>query len=272
MRAASSRRCARRRGPNRWSSEGGAFARGVPATRWTQLRPIQPSARRLRAPARYASNYTQLFAAARILAWARFARRAARHRIQRRGPGPGRRLRRGPGVALAQLPRPPCARRCCRRSPAESRRRARRRAARRLAAAVAAVIGSQCGCDSVLHVLRPIIGALGGACRRRRRAGSDKPVLGAWLGAVNRQDVKSLWKRAASRTRHAGKRRRCVFVSRAYCNQEWLLEVPPSQLIPAAGSHCGGASASAGAGTRHAGVSGYAGARPRLASSALSPS
>ena len=152
-------------------------------------------------------TYTQLFAAARILAMGKIPaasgsssypmaavpaslppialRPRALHSRSWRQP----RSRAGRAVATGDRPR-------------ESRRRAWRRAAGQARRRRCRTL-SDPNADAilVLHVPRPIIGALEAAHAVAAVArGSDKPVLGAWLGAVTGRTCRTLWARAESRT------------------------------------------------------------------------
>jgi acetyltransferase len=188
-------------------------------------------------------TYAQLFAAARILAMGKIPR-GDRLAIVSNGRGPGilaADCAAVAGVALARLgpatvnaldallpPEIP------RENPVDVRGDA---PPDRLAAAVAAVL-SDPGADAILalHVPRPIIGAVEAANAVAAVArDSDKPVLGAWLGAVMRPDV--------HRALEAGGIANFFtpelavdafsFLAAYRRNQEWLLEVPPSQPDPA---------------------------------------
>ena len=142
-------------------------------------------------------TYSQLFAAARILALGKIPR-GERLVIVSNGRGPGTLAAdcaADAGVAIAPLASatvsaldallPP---EIPRQNPVDVRGDA---SPARLAAAVAATL-SDPNADAilVLHVPRPINGALEAAHAVAAVArGSDKPVLGAWLGAVNPPDV-----------------------------------------------------------------------------------
>ena len=205
-RGASCRRCARRRGPSRSSCCG----RGG---RWS-ARPIDaPSpdavfdAAMKRAGTVRVKTYTQLFAAARILAMHRISR-GDRLAIVTNGHGPGTLAADSAadrGIALAELSpatqkaldgvlppqwRVPQSDRRARRCAAASDGGRRRSGARR------------CDVDAVLalHVPRPVdrrhrCGARG---RRRSRARSTKPVLAAWLGAIDRREADAARSRRAA--------------------------------------------------------------------------
>ena len=86
-----------------------------------------------------------------------------------------------------------------------------------------------------LHVPRPIIGALEAAHAVAAVArGSDKPVLGAWLGAVNRPDVQDALEAGGIANFFTPENAvdAFSFLAAYRRNQEWLLEVPPSQPDP----------------------------------------
>ncbi len=188
-------------------------------------------------------SYTQLFAAARILALGKIPR-GDRLAIVANGRGPGLLAADSTadaGVTLARFSKqtvaafdaqlPP---ETARANPVDVRADA---PPARFAAAVATALGDP-GTDAVLaiHVPRPIIGGLDAARALAGVAqGSDKPVLAAWLGAVNREDVHAALEAGGvanfftpENAVHA-----FSFLAAYRRNQEWLLEVPPSQPEPA---------------------------------------
>ncbi len=188
-------------------------------------------------------SYTQLFAAARILALGKIPR-GERLAIVANGRGPGQLAADSTtdaGVSLARFSKetiaaldallPP---ETARTNPVDVRGDA---PPSRFAAAVATVLGDP-GTDAVLaiHVPRPIIAGIDAARAMAAVArGSAKPVLAAWLGAVNREDVHAALEAGGianfftpENAVHA-----FSFLAAYRRNQEWLLEVPPSQPEPA---------------------------------------
>jgi len=187
-------------------------------------------------------TYAQLFAAARILAMGKIPR-GDRLAIVSNGRGPGilaADYAAGAGVALAQLGPatvkaldallPP---EIARENPVDVRGDA---PPDRLAGAVAALL-SDPEADAILalHVPRPIIGAVEAAQAVAAAArGSDKPVLGAWLGAVTRPDVHHALEAGGVANFFTPELAvdAFSFLASYRRNQEWLLEVPPSQPDP----------------------------------------
>ncbi|MEO8751258.1 MAG: GNAT family N-acetyltransferase [Casimicrobiaceae bacterium] len=187
-------------------------------------------------------TYTQLFAAARILAMGRIPR-GERLAIVSNGRGPGVLAAdcvAAAGVVLAQLAPatvkaldallPP---EIARENPVDVRGDA---APGRFAAAIAATLADP-GADALLalHVPRPIIGALEAAVAVATVArGSDKPVLGAWLGAINRQDVHETLEAGGIANFFTPENAvdAFSFLAAYRRNQEWLLEVPSSHPYP----------------------------------------
>jgi len=187
-------------------------------------------------------NYTQLFAAARILAMGRIPA-GNRLAIVANGRGPGLLAADGAaaaGVVLAQLAPatvdalsallPPEIERS---NPVDVRGDA---PPARLAAAVAATLADP-GVDAVLalHVPRPIIGALESARAVAGVArGSTKPVLAAWLGALNRQGVHEALEAGGIANFFTPENavNAFAFLAAYKRNQEWLLEVPASTHDP----------------------------------------
>ena len=183
-------------------------------------------------------NYTQLFAAARILAMGRIPA-GNRLAIVANGRGPGLLAADGAavaGVALAKLAPatiealsallPPETEGC---NPVDVRGDAM---SSRFAAAVAATLADP-GVDAVLavHVPRPIIGALDSA---RAVAGiareSTKPLLAAWLGALHREGVHEALEAGGIANFYTPENavHAFSFLAAYKRNQEWLLEVPAS--------------------------------------------
>lgn len=189
-------------------------------------------------------NYTQLFAAARILAMGRIPA-GNRLAIVANGRGPGLLAADGAavaGVALAHFAPatvdalsallPPEIERS---NPVDVRGDA---PAERLAAAVAATLADP-GVDAVLalHVPRPSIGAVESARAVAEVArGSAKPVLAAWLGAVNRQGVHAALEAGGIANFFTPENavNAFAFLAAYKRNQEWLLEVPSSTHEPEA--------------------------------------
>jgi acetyltransferase len=187
-------------------------------------------------------TYAQLFAAARILAMGKIPR-GDRLAIVSNGRGPGilaADCAAVAGVALAKLGAPTVKAldallppEIPRENPVDIRGDA---PPDRLAAAVAALV-SDPGADAVLalHVPRPIIGAVEAAQAVAAVArGSDKPVLGAWLGAVTRTDVHHALEAGGVANFFTPELAvdAFSFLAAYRRNQEWLLEVPPSQPDP----------------------------------------
>jgi acetyltransferase len=189
-------------------------------------------------------SYTQLFAAARILAMGKVPR-GDRLAIVSNGRGPGllaADAAASAGVALAHFAPatvhaldallPP---EIARANPVDVRGDA---PPSRLAAAVAATL-SDPEADAVLavHVPRPVIGALEAARTVAAVArGSGKPVLAAWLGAINRPDVQAALEAGGVANFFTPENAvdAFSFLAAYRRNQEWLLEVPPSQPDPEA--------------------------------------
>jgi len=189
-------------------------------------------------------NYTQLFAAARILAMGRIPA-GNRLAIVANGRGPGLLAADGAaaaGVVLAQFAPstidaltallPPDLGRA---NPVDVRGDA---PPARFAAAVAATLADP-GVDAVLalHVPRPIIGALESARAVAGIArGSTKPVLAAWLGALHRQGVHEALEAGGIANFFTPENavNAFAFLAAYKHNQEWLLEVPASSHESAA--------------------------------------
>ena len=189
-----------------------------------------------------AMSYTQLFAAARILAMGRIPR-GNRLAIVTNGHGPGmlaadsaadrgvplaefslgteQRLRKllPPNVAAA--------------NPVNVRGDA---TPERFAGAVAAVLADP-GVDAVLalHVPRPLTGTTDAARAIADVArGAAKPVLGAWLGSINRREVRNALEAGGSADFFTPENavEAFSFLAAYRRNQEWLLEVPGSRPEP----------------------------------------
>ncbi|MCC7325920.1 MAG: GNAT family N-acetyltransferase [Burkholderiales bacterium] len=188
-------------------------------------------------------TYTQLFAAARILARGRIPR-GDRLAIVSNGRGPAilaADSAETAGVALARfavateraldalLPNE-----IARGNPVDVRGDA---PPSRFAAAVASTL-SDPNTDAVLalHVPRPIIGAIEAAHAVAAVArDSLKPVLGAWLGAVNRPELHDALEAGGIANFYTPENAvdAFAFLASYRRNQEWLLEVPSPQPDPA---------------------------------------
>ncbi len=169
-------------------------------------------------------TYTQLFAAARILAMGRIPRHD-RLAIVTNGHGPGPMAADSAsdrGVQLAVLtPETEAAwRRCCRRAAAAHQSGRRAAATRRRSGSPIAVAATlaDANVDAVLalHVPRPLSAATDTARAVAAVArGASKPVLGAWLGAIERREVaQALEAGGVAELLHAGERGRGVLVPR----------------------------------------------------------
>jgi acetyltransferase len=187
-------------------------------------------------------TYAQLFAAARILALGKFPR-GDRLAIVSNGRGPAilaADSAAAAGVAMARLVPatvqaldailPP---EIARENPVDVRGDA---LPALLASAVAATL-SDPNADAVLalHVPRPIIGAIEAAHAVAAVArDSGKPVLGAWLGAVDRPDVHNALEAGGIPNFFTPENavEAFAFLAAYRRNQEWLLEVPSSHPDP----------------------------------------
>ena len=184
-------------------------------------------------------TYTQLFAAARILAMAHSARRSARDRHQRArsrrcsrptAPRPRHRARAfAPATERAldallppEMPRAQSGRCARRRDAGAFRGRGRVVLADRMSTRCCA---ARAAARHWRHRRR---------ARGRRGRARSKPVLGAWLGAVDRpRGARGARGRRHRQLLHAGERGRAFSFLAAYRrHQEWLLEVPPPQPEP----------------------------------------
>jgi len=187
-------------------------------------------------------TYTQLFAAARILAMGKIPG-GNRLAIVSNGHGPGLLAADSAlasGVALASLnPETVQAldavlpKEIVRANPVDVRADA---PPSRLAAAVAATLSDpQVDAVLALHVTRPITPALDAAHAVAAVArGSSKPVLGSWLGAPDRQDVHDALEAGGIANFYTPENavEALSFLAAYRRNQEWLLEVPPPQADP----------------------------------------
>ncbi len=188
-------------------------------------------------------SYTQLFAAARILAQGKIPR-GARLAIVSNGRGPGILAAdcvAGAGVTLAQFA-PETKQALDTLLPPEMARAnpvdVRGDAPPALFAAAVATILSDPNADAVLalHVPRPIVGALEAAHAVAAVArDSHKPVLGAWLGNLNRPEVHSALEAGGIANFYTPENAVDAFgfLAAYRRNQEWLLEVPSPHPDPA---------------------------------------
>ena len=191
-----------------------------------------------------AKSYAQLFSAARILSMNRMAR-GDRLAIVTNGHGPGTLaadVAADRGIVLAALsadtqkaltavlpPNSDC------RNPVNVRGDA---SARRMATAIEIVLADP-GVNAILalHVERPATGAIDAAravAAVARRA--SKPVLGGWLGSIDRREVDAALEAGGVANFYTPEHaiEAFAFLSQYRHNQEWLLEVPPSQPEPRA--------------------------------------
>jgi acetyltransferase len=187
-------------------------------------------------------TYTQLFAAARILAMGKipFGNRLA---IVSNGRGPGMLAADSAlanGVALAKLvPATIQAldallpKEIARANPVDVRADA---PPARLAAAVAATLSDpQVDAVLALHVSRPITPAIEAARAVSAVArGSTKPMLAAWLGALDRGGVHGALEAGGIANFYTPENavEAFSFLATYRRNQEWLLEVPPPYADP----------------------------------------
>ncbi|MEP7183344.1 MAG: GNAT family N-acetyltransferase [Betaproteobacteria bacterium] len=187
-------------------------------------------------------TYTQLFAAARILAMGKIPR-GDRLAIVTNGHGPGTMAADSAadcGVPLAQFT--PETQRALKAvlpptvaatNPVNVRGDA---SPERLASAVATVLADP-GVDAVLalHVPRPLTAATDAARAVAAVArGSGKPVLGAWLGAIDRREVRNALESGGTANFYTPENavEAFSFLAAYRRNQQWLLEVPPPQPEP----------------------------------------
>ncbi len=189
-----------------------------------------------------AMTYTQLFSAARILAMGKIPR-SDHLAIVTNGHGPGTLAADSAsdrGVPLAVLTPEtvaaltkilpahlPCS------NPLNIRGDA---PPERLAAAVAATLADP-NVDAVLalHVDRPLTGATDAARAVAAVArNASKPVLGAWLGAIERRNVRAALEAGGIPDFYTPENavEAFSFLAAYRRNQAWLLEVPPSQPEP----------------------------------------
>ncbi len=189
-------------------------------------------------------TYTQLFAAAKILAMHRSSR-GDRIAIVTNGHGPGILAADSAadrGIALAELA--PATKKVleamlpphvARRNPIDVRGDA---SPGTMAAAVEAALADD-GVDAVLalHVPRPIMGATDAArAVAAVAARSTKPVLAAWLGAVDRREAAAALEAGGVANFYTPENavEAFSFLAAYRHHQEWLLEVPPPQPEPQA--------------------------------------
>ena len=187
-------------------------------------------------------TYAQLFAAARILAMHRISR-GDRLAIVTNGHGPGTLAADSAGdrgIALADF------------SPATEKAlsellpsnivcgnpinvRGDAAPARMAGAVAAALADAQVDAVLVLHAPRPVTGATDMAravAAVARRA--TKPVLGAWLGAVDRREATAALESGGIANFYTPEHavEAFSFLAAYRHHQQWLLEVPPSQPEP----------------------------------------
>ena len=194
-----------------------------------------------------AGNYTQLFAAARILSMGRRPR-GNKLAIVSNGRGPG--VLAADWVAstnavLAQFT-PETVRALAKVLPAEMDRAnpvdVRGDATSERLASVVSTALADANTDAVLaiHVPRPIIDAVEAARAVAAIARhAEKPVLGAWLGALNRQSVDDALEAGGMANFFTPENAvdAFAFVAAYQRNQGWLLEVPSSHAQPDAPDH-----------------------------------
>ena len=187
-------------------------------------------------------TYTQLFAAARILAMGKIPG-GNRIAIVSNGRGPGLLAADSAvasGVTLARLvPATVQAldallpKEIVRANPVDVRADA---PPARLAAAVAATLSDpQVDAVLALHVERPVTPAIDAARAVAAVArGSTKPVLASWLGALDRQGVHGALDAGGVANFYTPENavEAFSFLAAYRRNQEWLLEVPPPQADP----------------------------------------
>ncbi len=187
-------------------------------------------------------TYTQLFAAARILAMGKIPR-GDRMAIVSNGRGPGLLAADSAvatGVTLATLVPDTIQaldsllpKEILRTNPVDVRADA---PPARLAAAVAATLSDpQVDAVLALHVSRPATPAIDAARAVAAVArGSAKPVLASWLGALDRQGVHDALEAGGVANFYTPENAvgAFSFLAAYRRNQEWLLEVPPPQADP----------------------------------------
>ncbi len=200
------------------------------------------SAALMRAGTVRVKNYTQLFAAARILSMGKIPG-GNRIAVVSNGRGPGLLAADSAlatGVALAVLePATVQAldallpREIVRGNPVDVRADA---PPARLAAAVAAALSDpQVDAVLALHVARPVTPAIDAARAVAAVArGSAKPVLASWLGALDRQGVHDALDAGGIANFYTPENavEAFSFLAAYRRNQEWLLEVPPPYALP----------------------------------------
>jgi acetyltransferase len=189
-----------------------------------------------------AMTYAQLFAAARILAMGRIAH-SDRLAIVTNGRGPGTLAADSAadrGVPLARLT-PETEAALARILPAHMSRsnpvNVRGDAPPALLAAAVATTLRDPNVDAVLalHVDRPLAGATEAARAVAVAAlGASKPVLGAWLGAIERPSVRDALRAGGIPDFYTPENAvdAFSFLAAYRHNQAWLLEVPPPQPEP----------------------------------------
>ncbi len=187
-------------------------------------------------------TYTQLFAAARILAMGKLPR-GDRLAIITNGHGPGTMAADAAadrGVMLAELTPetekalaavlPP---NVASKNPINVRGDA---SPERLAAVVSATLADpQVDAVLALHVQRPATGATDAARAVAEVArGASKPVLGAWLGAIGRKEVRDALEAGGVADFYTPENAvdAFSFLAAYRRNQQWLLEVPAPQPEP----------------------------------------
>lgn len=189
-------------------------------------------------------TYTQLFAAARILSLGRIPR-GDRLAIVANGRGPGLlaadaaaerevRLAEFEPATVAVLDRL-LPNECERSNPVDVRADS---SPERLADATAAVL-ADANVDAVvvLHVPRPSIGPNDAARAVAEVArGASKPVLAAWLGAIDRPEAREALEAGGIAKFYTPENavEAFSFLAAYRRHQQWLLEVPPSQPEPEA--------------------------------------
>ncbi len=184
-------------------------------------------------------TYTQLFAAVTMLSAGRIPR-GNRLGLVTNGRGPGLMAAdraRETGVVMATLSEPTCAKlkallpcKCTLGNPVDIESEA---TPVQFATAVRAVLDDP-GVDAVLALHVAVPAAAPAATARAvaaALAGADKPLLAAWLGAVERPDARVVLEAAGAVNFYTPENAVDAFSFMASYrrNQEWLLEVPPPQ-------------------------------------------
>ncbi len=187
-------------------------------------------------------TYAQLFAAARILAMGRIPH-SDRLAIVTNGRGPGTlaadsALDRGvPLAVLTDETEAALARILPTHMPPSNPVNVRGDASPALLAAAVAATLKDPNVDAVLalHVDRPLTGATDAARAVATAAlGASKPVLGAWLGAIDRRNVRDALRAGGVPDFYTPENavEAFSFLAAYRRNQAWLLEVPPSRPEP----------------------------------------